>query len=196
MTSSSTREKTSMSLLRRAADSDSNAWHALVDLYGPLVGNWCLTRGLKPEDASDVVQTVFIAVSKNLSRFQPRNENGAFRAWLWTITRNKIRDWARSQRPDSAVGGSSANQRIIQLEAPDEFEPEPTSAFDINELTQRAMSQIRDSIAPQTWNAFWRTVVEGQTTDNVSQELGLSPASVRQARSRVLRKLREQLGDA
>ena len=44
-----------------------------------------------------------------LDRFD-RKQAGAFRAWLWTITRNKIRDFARSlQNSPEAAGGSSSS---------------------------------------------------------------------------------------
>ena len=37
--------------------------------------------------------------------------------------------------------------------------------------------------------------VLGEATESVAEEFGISPAAVRQARSRVLRRLRQQLGD-
>ncbi len=75
------------------------------------------------------------------------------------------------------------------------FDDEPSLATDLISLQRRAMQQIESKVAPQTWRAFWRCVVDGQSTQQVADELGLSIASVRQARSRILRRLREQLGD-
>ena len=72
---------------------------------------------------------------------------------------------------------------------------EPSDADDIQSLMWRAMKQIEESFEAKTWQAFWRTTVDGLTTAVVAAELELSPASVRQARSRVLRRLRQQLGD-
>jgi RNA polymerase sigma-70 factor (ECF subfamily) len=60
---------------------------------------------------------------------------------------------------------------------------------------QRAMQQVEASVERRTWQAFWRTVVDGQPTESIARELEISTASVRQARSRILRKIREQLGD-
>ena len=45
------------------------------------------------------------------------------------------------------------------------------------------------------WQAAWKQIVEDQKSADVASELGLSLALVYQARSRVLRQLREQLRD-
>jgi RNA polymerase sigma-70 factor (ECF subfamily) len=57
------------------------------------------------------------------------------------------------------------------------------------------LEQIRQEFQAKTWVAFWRTVIDGQATSLVAAELGLTPASIRQAKSRILRRLRQQLGD-
>jgi RNA polymerase sigma-70 factor (ECF subfamily) len=60
---------------------------------------------------------------------------------------------------------------------------------------RRALEQIRPTVEPQTWNAFWNTTVLGRTATDVAAELGLTAGAVRQAKSRMLRRLRRQLGD-
>lgn len=75
---------------------------------------------------------------------------------------------------------------------PDE---EPTGQFELQQLTSRAMTQVQSEFEPRTWQAFWRSVVDGIATDEVARELQISTASVRQSRSRILRRLRQQLGD-
>lgn len=193
---------TSPSLLARVRREDSAAWAELVDLYAPLVASWCRARGLKNEDTADVMQTIFMSVARGLANFR-RNEktdgsrdsqrDGSFRAWLWTITRNRILDHVRRERPDAAAGGSSNARRLS--EAVDVSDPEPTSQLDLHHLVHRALEQIESTFAPQTWRAFWRCVIDGQSTDVVAHELDMSAATIRQARSRILRRLREQLGD-
>ncbi len=72
---------------------------------------------------------------------------------------------------------------------------EPSEPFDIGSLTRRAIEQVRGEFTSQSWTVFERTVVDGIDTSIVSKELGLSPSTIRQAKSRILRRLREQLGD-
>lgn len=194
---SSSFNPSSFSLLSRVRLNDQSAWSQLVEMYGPLVVHWCRQHQLGTEDAADVTQQVFMAVSRGLEQFSPqsgvsRNPDGSFRAWLWVITRNKIRDWARQQPQDQSQGGSSIQIRLEQLP---ELEDEPTSPEIMDQVLQIALRQIQSQFQSQTWEAFWLCVVEGQTTDVVADRLKLTPANVRQARSRVLRRLREQLGD-
>lgn len=193
---------TSLSLLSRIRSNDAVAWSQLVKLYAPIVGYWCRRQGIGSEDSADIIQMVFLAVARGLDNFRPVSArkltaapqgDGSFRAWLWVITRNKIRDWARSQPQVRAAGGSSVNQLLHEI--PDVPEDEHTSPEILNQLLRRALEQIRSQFQPQTWDAFWRCVVDNQSTAVVAEQLQMKPASVRQARSRVLRQLRCQLGD-
>ena len=187
---------TRSSLLRRAKAHDSVAWNELVDLYGPLVHYWCRRCGLDEHASSDCLQDVFSAVSRSLSDFQPCRSEGAFRGWLWTITANKVRDWMRREPRHQATGGTTALRSlqdvVEEVELPGE---EPTDAMARNQLIDRAMQQVRDEFAEKTWSMFHRSVVDNIATQLVADEFGVSAATVRQARSRVLRRLREQLGD-
>jgi RNA polymerase sigma-70 factor (ECF subfamily) len=54
---------------------------------------------------------------------------------------------------------------------------------------------VRGEFEERTWEAFRRTVLDAQPTDETAAALGVTPAAVRKARSRVLRRLRERLGD-
>jgi RNA polymerase sigma-70 factor (ECF subfamily) len=47
----------------------------------------------------------------------------------------------------------------------------------------------------QTWQAFWSAVVEGRDAAQVAGELGMKPGAVRVCKSRVLSRLRRELGD-
>ena len=191
-----TESGTRLSLLSRARLEDSQAWNELVELYGPLVAHWCRRCGLPDSLVADCVQEVFLAVSRALDTFAPKRNNGAFRAWLWTITSNKVKDTFRRQHPDQAGGGSTA---LIQIQnvAEDSAIPEdePTSSNQLEQLVARGLQQVRCEFEPRTWEVFERAVVEQITTSVVAQEFGISAAAVRQTRSRILRRLRQQLGD-
>src|SRR5262245_7651718 len=109
-------EGTSSSLLERAKIHDPEAWRRLVRIYSPLVYGWARKAGLQASDASDVVQEVFSSLCTRFSQFQRRNADDTFRGWLWTICRNKIRDFFRAARArPQAVGGSTANLRLQEL---------------------------------------------------------------------------------
>lgn len=188
---------TSRSLLERVQADDPAAWDRLVALYAPLVYQWCRGAGLREQDAADVFQEVFQAVVTHIGGFRKDRQGDTFRGWLRTITRNKAHDYFRRRgREPEGVGGTEAQGKMAEvpaLPAPDDG----SATGDIEEhgLFHRALALIQQDFAESTWQAFWRTAVEGRPTADVAAELSLSPGAVRVAKSRVLRRLREELGD-
>lgn len=186
-----------LSLAIRLRDGSADAWRELVDLYGPLVDSWCGRAGLPVASRADVGQEVFLAVHRGIARFDPSGPRATFRGWLWTITRNAVLQWRRRAEPN-ATGGTTAMGRLAEV--PESFVDEsaadpPSTPDETAALLRRALEKIRPTVEPKTWNAFWNTAVLGQAAPEVAEELGISPASVRQAKSRILRRLRRQLGD-
>jgi RNA polymerase sigma-70 factor (ECF subfamily) len=188
---------TSTSWLNRVRQRDPQAWRRLTELYGPLVYHWGRRQGLSAEDASDVMQEVFTAVAGAVDHFLHSPERGTFRGWLWTIARNKLRDhFRRTSGREQADGGSEAFQRLASI--PELWSDDSHDATDPRELQRllwRALDRVRGEFEERTWQAFWLSTVEWQPTDEIAQRLGLSVNSVRQAKSRVLRRLRRELGD-
>ncbi len=188
---------TSRSLLARVQADEPQAWTRLVTLYAPLVLHWCRGRGLQDQDIADVFQEVFQAVVVHVGRFRKEREEDTFRGWLRRITQNKLRDhYRRLGREAQGVGGSSARDRLGQLPAPPPAEdnPPPDDAAE-HTLFARALDRIRGEFEERTWAAFWRTAVEGRRPKDVAADLAMSPGAVRVAKSRVLHRLREELGD-
>ena len=60
-------------------------------------------------------------------------------------------------------------------------------------LMQRAIRVVQGDFAEQTWQAFWKTTVEGRDVADVASLLGVSKWTVYQAKSRVLRRIRQDL---
>src|ERR1022692_3821863 len=86
---------TSTSLLQRLKARDEHGWQRLLTLYGPTVYGWCRHAGLSAEGAGDVGQLVFEAGARSIADFRRERPGDSFRGWVWTITRNKIRDLCR-----------------------------------------------------------------------------------------------------
>jgi RNA polymerase sigma-70 factor (ECF subfamily) len=188
---------TSSSLLTRIKANDGGAWDRLVALYAPLVFHWCRHWHLQDHDAADVLQEVFQAIATHVSGFRREKEGDSFRGWLRTITRNKIRDhFRRLEREPTGAGGTEAQLWIAQLSAPPlTEEPSAGDGHAEHHLFHRALMLIRSEFEVRTWQAFWRTTVEGQATKDVAADLAMSPGAVRVAKCRVLQRLREELGD-
>ena len=185
---------TSLTLLGRLKGNEPDAWERLLRLYGPLVLFWGRRAGLNEPDAADLLQDVLKSVSGAIAQFERDRTQGTFRGWLWTIARNKLRDRARiATRQPVALGGSDAQQMLQQVP---EIEPDSSpDAEPSRALLNRALELVKSEFEPRTWEAFWRTTVDDRTPQDVAAELGIGLASVYQARSRVLRKLRVELGE-
>lgn len=185
---------TSMSLLELVKSNNEEAWDSMTRLYGPLVYHWCRKSGLSAEDSADLLQDVFRSLVIHIGAFEKTEEKGTFRGWLWTITRNRIRDHAR-YRVDKAWarGGDDAHAQLLSL--PDS-EPDQHADSDVStegSLTYRALNIIRSEVKPTTWMAFWRSTIDDIDPAVVAEELGITIESVWQAKSRVLRRARQLL---
>ena len=183
---------TSHSLLQRARGQDQEAWCRLVYLYSPLVHYWCVHWGVQGADADDISQEVFKSVSSALESFRRDRPGDTFRGWLRVIAQRKFLDQCRSkQRTPEAQGGSGS--RWQQLAVPEEVVEDPPE--EVNRLHHRALELVRSEFEERTWQAFWKCAVDGKTPAEVAEEMSMKPAAVRQAKSRVLRRLKEELGE-
>ena len=191
--SSGSSSSTSPSLLSRVRAAEPAAWERFTRLYAPVVYRWARQAGLQPHDASDVMQDVFQSVTTNIAKFERQANGGGFRGWLWTISRNKIRDhYRRLKRQAQAAGGTDALNHIQQLP---ETPPSTTSESGVIELSgihRRALELVRNDFEERTWQAFWRAAVEGDTPADVAADLGISVWAVYKARARVLGRLRQE----
>ncbi|APW59073.1 RNA polymerase sigma factor [Paludisphaera borealis] len=185
---------TSPTLLDRARASDSEAWSRLIFLYEPLVRHWCARWACQGADADDLVQEIFVGVASGLASFRRDRPGDSFRGWLRGIARNKRIDFLRRRgRNPVAQGGTEA---LLQLgQAPDLAAEADDPIEQVSELYHRALALVRGEFEEKTWATFWRVAVDGLSVDAVARDLGVTPAAVRQAKSRVLRRLKQEVGD-
>lgn len=185
------------SLLLRVREHDSDAWRRFVDVFSPLIYDWCRGQGLQAADAADVMQEVFRSVTNSVAQFRRDRAGDSFRGWLWTITRNKIRDHFRVRASQAnAVGGTEADRKWQQI--PDE-EPPDSADESLSETTKtpfrRVLESVQRDFGETTWQAFMRVTVDGLAAADVAADLKISVNAVRKAKARVLRRLREEFGD-
>jgi RNA polymerase sigma-70 factor (ECF subfamily) len=190
---------TSHSLLAGAKLDDPLAWERIVRLYAPLVASWCRRWGVAEQDIGDLLQDVFAAVASHLDRFRKEQPGDTFRGWMSTIARNKVRDHFRRRTGEpAATGGTEAALRMQQIPDDNACEELPSISDDplFDALLFKALESIRGEFHERTWQAFWRVAVEGRTAADVGAEMDMKPGTVRVAKSRVLLRLRRELGDA
>jgi RNA polymerase sigma-70 factor, ECF subfamily len=186
---------TSLSLLQRARANDQHAWARLTALYRPLVLFWCRQARCPDAEAEDVAQEVFAAVAVGLPAFRRDRPGDTFRGWLRGIARNQVLLYfRRNQGRPRPEGGSEAFERLQEVADPLPHDSEG-EAGEVNQLYRRAVDQVRGEFEERTWQMFWRAAVEGRPPYVLAEELGVTAAAVRQAKSRVLRRLKQEMGE-
>jgi RNA polymerase sigma factor (sigma-70 family) len=186
---------TRASLLARLGDpQDRAAWQQFVELYGRLVYGFARQRGLQDADAADLTQEVFLTLAQAAGRWHYDRQQGSFRHWLYGVTRHKIaKFFQRRQGQPVGSGDSNAQLRLAEEPSPDSDQEAGWEQEFQQQLFRLAAAQVQEHFAPTSWQAFWRTAVEGKSAADVAAELGLSVGAVYVARSRVLARLTDQV---
>ncbi len=178
--------ETSLSWLGRLATAPNGPdWQRLGKVYGPLLASWLARAGVPVCERDDLIQEVMMVVVRRVSEFEHRGP-GAFRAWLRGILTYHIRKFFRERQSHPAID-------LDQLAGAD---TELSRIWDRDHdayLAARAMNAVQGDFAPTTWAAFRRQVFDGLKPSAVAIELDLTLNAVLLAKSRVLKRLREEL---
>lgn len=186
--------RTSQSLLDRLrAAPDSAAWGRFVDIYGPLIYRWLRQSGLQDHDACDVGQEVLIAVSREMPTFEYQPGKGSFRGWLRVIVIHRLRGFWRDRKakPSNWAHGG-LESKLAELADPNSQVTRCWDAEHDRHVLRRLLEMLQVEFEPTTWQAFWRVAIDGEKVVGAATSLGISVDSVYQAKSRVLRRLREE----
>ncbi len=168
--------------LRRSGE--QAAWERFVKLYTPLLHFWARKLGLADADADDVVQDVFTVLVEKLPQFH-YDPQKRFRAWLWTILVNKVRQ--RERRPTLPLEQTAAEPATVDPVA------ELAELEYRDYLVGRALQLMQGEFRPAIWEAFWLATTTKQSAAEVAGQLGISVAAVYNAKYRVLQRLRQEL---
>ena len=167
---------------------DEGAWRQFVELYTPLIFTWARNIGLDNNDASDLVQDVLTLTFQKLSSFK-YDRTKSFRAWLRTVTINRYRETVRRKSAKQAVASHSV---LEQMQGAGRAE----STWDLDYaklLVAQAMEGMRSDFAEPTWQALKLVVGKNRSVDQAAGETGVSPWTIYSAKSRLLRRLRDEL---
>jgi RNA polymerase sigma-70 factor, ECF subfamily len=188
--------RTSVSLLDRlrAAQADDPDWLRLEEIYQPLIRRWLgRVPGLGDESA-DLTQEVFLVMVRDIPKFDRRRE-GSFRAWVRQVTVNVLRNHRKRQSRKPAIGLGPCDAFLDGLA---KSNSELAREWDLDHdrhIFQKLQTVVQAGFAPVTWEAFRRFALDGLPAAQVAEELGLTVNAVTLAKSRILKRLREEAGD-
>ena len=182
-------ESTRSSVLRAVADTENEAaWNRFFDLYAGFVYSIARSKGLKPEDADDIVQIVFCDLARTMPTFSYDREKGRFRSYLSGLVHWRVMDRLKAGKRDMEL-------RANFLEEAQSFASPDDDGFAEREwqaaALEEALRRIKPDVRPEHYAAFVASVVEGQDTEAVMRLYGLSRDNLYQIRKRLTEKLRE-----
>ena len=178
---------------------NATAWERFFDQYAPFVHALALRRGLRREDAEDVVQTVLVEVAGKIRSFAYDRARGRFHDWLAEAARFRINDLlrqnARREGRELPLAGTAPD-----LAVPVDAFAEAAEAEWLAHLRRCALERLRDRVPRRQFELFHAAVVAEWPTEKIVRTYGASRAAVYQAKHRVtplyqdiLREIRSEL---
>lgn len=179
-------------MIEQARLREPGAWDALDHLYRPFVLAWFRGQLRNSLDAEDLTQDVLTVVHQELPAFEHSGRRGAFRRWLRTICMNRLLGYRRNQSlRGKAIGGSDFHA-LVQ-EVADTTDRSAQWDREYAEATLRFLFQrVEASFELRSIQIFRRLALDNLPAAEVAKEFGMTVGAVYVARSRVLRKLREE----
>ncbi|MGO9110832.1 MAG: RNA polymerase sigma factor [Thermoguttaceae bacterium] len=180
-------------LVRIQSPQDEEAWREFAAIYRPVVYRLARKRGLQDADAEDLAQRVLIAVQRAIGNWENDPAKGRFRFWLARIAQNAIINALTRRPPDAAAGGTTIHELLEKQPQPDHRTQQELQREHRRSLFRWAAQRILPEFRDGTWDAFWLTTVEGMSVEEAGRALGKSLGAIYAARSRVMRRLKDEI---
>jgi len=186
--------ETRSSLLAQVRSPDNReAWEQFVLIYRPVIYRMARRRGMQDADAQDIVQTVLMRVAGAINRWEKTEPGTRFHHWLRRVAKNAIFTALSRSPNDAASGGSNIHDLLTkQPEIAPDVEQELALEY-MREQYLRAAVIVQTDVNTETWRAFELSLIDGKSCDEVAELIGKSIGTVYAARSRVMRRLRDQV---
>ena len=168
------------------------AWSTLVLLFTPLVYNWLRRWGLTPNEAQQVGQQVLIALHRQIKTYDSRQSKETFRTWLVNLTWNEFQEHNSPEMKESVNGFSDAKSAELTETKRWPDQNEDIVAQEMDRLRASALSVAKKTFPQKDWDAFQQLAMENLSVTKVAENLGCPANEVFVARSKVMRKLRQE----
>jgi RNA polymerase sigma-70 factor, ECF subfamily len=180
-----------LSLVRAAKNGDLEAFSELVRRYDRNIFRIAQHITHNEEDAQDVVQDAFLKAYQNLEQFQG---NSKFYTWLVRIAVNEALMRLRKRRTDRTVSldeDVETEEGTMPREVAD-WSPNPEQIYGQSELGDILKKTIQ-GLPPGFRTVFVLRDIEGLSTEETAEMLGLSVPAVKSRLLRARLQLRERL---
>ena len=191
---------TRASLLSRLKDwDDQQSWQDFHDTYWKLIYSVALKAGLSDAEARDVVQETELTVAKRMREFKYDPALGSFKGWLLHTTRWRIADLLRKRGPQASPAPPPADgdARTATVErVPDPNALDWQSLWDEEwekNVMDAALGRVKCKVNSKDYQMFDLYVLKNWSVADITRTLGVSVHQVYQARSRVGKRLKQEV---
>ncbi len=181
--------ETRPSLIVRLRDpNDQSAWWAFAQDYESFLKHLAIRLGVPTHHVADVTQQILLAIATSVDQWSADGREASFRRWVHTIARHTvIKFMAGVRRHPAPLGGSDAIRMLDAQVHPND--PSIERQYD-HELIVWAAGKVRHEFAATSWQAFIRTMIDGEPVTDVAASLGVSTGSIYMSRSRIIARIR------
>ncbi|TWU05628.1 RNA polymerase sigma factor [Stieleria varia] len=181
---------------------DADVWEAIIAKFKPKILHQARAAGLQPSDAADVTQDVFRIMAKHAPQDglseptrncseEPKLE---IQSWVSQITRNVLNRFMRRSRKRPVTIDARLDHANWERLAPQLCELHSASWRDDSQFRVRqALQAIKADFQGKTWQAFWRMTMHQEQATAIAEDLKMDARAVRQAKFRVMSRLRDEL---
>jgi len=167
-----------LTLVAEAAAGDQAAFTRLVADYHPTMARVAYAITGDRESAADAVQVAWATAWRRLASLRDRS---TIRSWLVAIAANEARQVLRRQRRRVIVDISTV--------------PEPEGAGDpIDRISTVDLARVLRSLNPDERTLLALRFAAGLDSTQIAAQLGMSASGVRSRLSRLIERLRSDLG--
>jgi RNA polymerase sigma-70 factor (ECF subfamily) len=182
-------------LIERAQAGNQDALETLFAKQSPALYQTALRLVGTPEEAEDVLQEGMLSAFRNLRRFEGRSQ---FSTWLTRIVINAALMRLRSRRARPAVSLDERLAEDDEMTFADQFPdsaPSPEQIVARRELEDLLRRNLR-TLSPVLRSAFILREMEGFSTEEAAEELGISQGTLKARLHRAKRQLSRLIGRA
>ncbi len=176
-------------LSRLSAPDDQLSWREFHKRYGIPLYRYARRNGVAHNDAEDIVQELEMSFFRAVDGFRYDRRRGRFRGYLLTSISRIIRRFRARGRIREAVIDPVDLTEFVVAACDDAAQTDDARLSRLRET----MASVQAEFHPTTLEAFRRYAIAGESAAETARLLGMDVASVYQAKSRVLKRIREQL---
>lgn len=186
-------EASDAAAVARVLAGDRDAYQVLVERHSRNIFRLAYRMTGSEPDAEDMVQETFLRAYKALGRFERRANFGT---WLHRVAVNCTLDFLRRrQRPPEefaealAPAGEENSDPLVKAPSPD---PDPERLLLSSEM-QKRVNEALAALSSRERAAFVLRHLEGRSTEEISQMLGMRSNAAKNTVFRAVQKLRQAL---